>query len=222
MRPAAGRWRCSRGLGSHGSWASIRDATAPSPVSVTGAVAAELAALAALAVDEAPDDAEALFRRAAELWSGNWLAGELRCGVAAADSARLAGRSDDAEAALIVLQGRAAAAGMVAFLARIEASRRKLGASPRARPAVVPGRSGPGDGLTRREREILRLVGAGLSSRDIAQLLSIAQSTVETQIRSAMRKLGAATRIQAATLVWFRTEDALLNENDPERTQESS
>ena len=112
---------------------------------------------------------------------------------------------------LLELRDRLVSAGMVAFLPRIQTSLRKLGAPLPA--AAVPGRQAKGDGLTQREREIMRLVGAGLSSRDIAQLLSIAQSTVETQIRSAMRKLGAATRVQAATLVLFRTEDALLGES---------
>ena len=86
--------------------------------------------------------------------------------------------------------------------------------------ALSPSTSG--HGLTPREREVLRLVGAGLSSRDIAQLLSIAQSTVETQIRAGMRKLGATTRVQAATLVWFRTEDALIDAGEAPPAADSS
>jgi DNA-binding CsgD family transcriptional regulator/tetratricopeptide (TPR) repeat protein len=178
---------------------------------VAEAALVESEALVALSREGGAARAEALFEQAAEIWSKSWLAGELRCRWAAAEIARRSGALDRAREALLGLQERLLAAGMVTFLGRIQTSLRKSGI-PLAAGTAVPGRQAKGDGLTQREREIMRLVGAGLSSRDIAQLLSIAQSTVETQIRSAMRKLGAATRVQAATLVWFRTEDALLND----------
>jgi len=54
--------------------------------------------------------------------------------------------------------------------------------------------------LSGRERVVLGLVAEGLSSRDIAARLGVAASTVETQVQSAMRKLGAATRVQAAVM----------------------
>ncbi len=54
--------------------------------------------------------------------------------------------------------------------------------------------------LTEREDAVIRLVGDGLTSRAIAEQLSISRVTVETHIRAAMRKLGATTRRQAVAL----------------------
>lgn len=52
--------------------------------------------------------------------------------------------------------------------------------------------------LTAREREVLELVGHGLRNDDIAARLGIAASTVAALLRTAMAKLGARTRVQAA------------------------
>lgn len=57
--------------------------------------------------------------------------------------------------------------------------------------------------LTRREREILALIGRGCSSRQIADQLSIAQRTVETHRHNICSKLGlsGAALIHQATLL---------------------
>ena len=55
--------------------------------------------------------------------------------------------------------------------------------------------------LTAREREVLALVAAGEPTRRIAGQLGISRETVETHVRAGMRKLGARTRTEAATLV---------------------
>jgi DNA-binding NarL/FixJ family response regulator len=52
--------------------------------------------------------------------------------------------------------------------------------------------------LTRREREVLRLVAGGLASPQIAARLGVARCTVDSQVRSAMDKLGARSRVEAA------------------------
>jgi DNA-binding CsgD family transcriptional regulator len=57
-----------------------------------------------------------------------------------------------------------------------------------------------GDDLTDRERGILRLVAEGEPTRRIAGRLGISKETVETHIRSGMRKLGARTRTEAAAI----------------------
>jgi DNA-binding CsgD family transcriptional regulator len=57
-----------------------------------------------------------------------------------------------------------------------------------------------GDDLTDRERDVLRLVAQGEPTRRIAGQLGISRETVETHIRSGMRKLGARTRTEAAAL----------------------
>lgn len=55
--------------------------------------------------------------------------------------------------------------------------------------------------LTAREREVLDLVADGLTSQEIALRLGISTSTVNSHIDAAMRRLGARTRVQAASLV---------------------
>jgi DNA-binding CsgD family transcriptional regulator/tetratricopeptide (TPR) repeat protein len=58
-------------------------------------------------------------------------------------------------------------------------------------------RSGP-LGLTRREHEVLTLVGAGLTSAEIATRLFISAKTVDHHVAAAVGKLGAPTRAAAA------------------------
>jgi PAS domain S-box-containing protein len=48
--------------------------------------------------------------------------------------------------------------------------------------------------LTRREREIVRLVALGSTANEIADELHLAHNTVRTHIRNAMAKLGARSR----------------------------
>ncbi|MEU8250866.1 AAA family ATPase [Nonomuraea sp. NPDC048916] len=53
-------------------------------------------------------------------------------------------------------------------------------------------------GLTARELEVLRLVAEGLTNREIAQRLFIAQKTVSVHVSNILGKLDASTRTQAA------------------------
>lgn len=57
------------------------------------------------------------------------------------------------------------------------------------------------DGLTPRERQILDLIGEGLTNREIAERLFLAEKTVKNRISSILAKLGVGRRIQAAMLV---------------------
>jgi two-component system, NarL family, response regulator LiaR len=52
--------------------------------------------------------------------------------------------------------------------------------------------------LTRRELEVLRLIAQGMSNRQIATELSVAEKTVKTHVSSVLSKLGVADRTQAA------------------------
>jgi ATP/maltotriose-dependent transcriptional regulator MalT len=55
-----------------------------------------------------------------------------------------------------------------------------------------------GDGLTRREREVLRLVAEGLSNRQIAERLVVSEHTVHRHVANILRKLGLPSRAAAA------------------------
>jgi len=52
-------------------------------------------------------------------------------------------------------------------------------------------------GLTPRERQVLELLGEGLTIRQIASRLGISPRTVETHVAKLYRKLGVRTRVQA-------------------------
>ena len=52
-------------------------------------------------------------------------------------------------------------------------------------------------GITKREREVLRLLADGMRNEQVAQTLSISPLTVRTHIEKAMAKLEADTRTQA-------------------------
>ncbi|WP_228984875.1 response regulator transcription factor, partial [Streptomyces sp. DH12] len=60
-------------------------------------------------------------------------------------------------------------------------------------PDVLPG-------LTEREREILELIGEGLTNRQIGQRLYLAEKTVKNHISRLLAKLGVERRIQAAVI----------------------
>jgi DNA-binding NarL/FixJ family response regulator len=62
-------------------------------------------------------------------------------------------------------------------------------------PAVVTG-------LTRREREVLRLLVEGLRSEEIAGRLFISRKTVGTHIEHILRKLGVRSQAQAVALAY--------------------
>ena len=53
------------------------------------------------------------------------------------------------------------------------------------------------ESLTAREKEVLRLMAEGVSSRDIASKLGISYATVRTHIRSLDAKLGVHSKLQA-------------------------
>lgn len=54
------------------------------------------------------------------------------------------------------------------------------------------------ESLTAREREVARLAAAGRSARQVADLLTISERTVESHIASVYRKLGVASRAELA------------------------
>jgi non-specific serine/threonine protein kinase len=67
-------------------------------------------------------------------------------------------------------------------------------------PNAHPGSSNSPAQLTRREREVLILLGNGHSNRDIARELIIGVRTVETHVEHILRKLNLQSRAQAMLL----------------------
>ncbi|MFI1163500.1 response regulator [Streptomyces sp. NPDC020801] len=66
-------------------------------------------------------------------------------------------------------------------------------------------------GLTDREREILALIGEGLTNRQIGQRLYLAEKTVKNHISRLLAKLGVERRIQAAVIA-TQAQDRLRGE----------
>jgi DNA-binding NarL/FixJ family response regulator len=63
------------------------------------------------------------------------------------------------------------------------------------------------DALTAREKEVLRLITAGLSNPQIADALEIAAKTAEHHVRAILSKLDVKTRSAAAAIGARREEN---------------
>ena len=88
---------------------------------------------------------------------------------------------------------------------------RKLGARPLASDVArdvaalgesvgrrLGGRAADESGLSRREREVVRLLAAGRTNREIAQELFLSPRTVDMHVRNILRKLDCRSRVEAA------------------------
>jgi len=74
-------------------------------------------------------------------------------------------------------------------------------------PEAVAGRLAErlaGPALTERETEVLRLIVAGNSNREIGTKLFISEATVKTHVNNLLSKLGVTDRTQATTLALQR------------------
>lgn len=98
------------------------------------------------------------------------------------------GDVDEAQDLLRVAGAGAAELGMRPIAAKVESQRAGLAAN------------GGTARLTRREREVAALVAEGLTNRDIAQRLFIAEKTAENHVQHILTKLGLSSRSQIA--VW--------------------
>jgi DNA-binding NarL/FixJ family response regulator len=74
---------------------------------------------------------------------------------------------------------------------------------PRVAAALLPAREPPlADQLSEREKQVLRLVAAGLANKQIARRLGIAESTVKVHTGNIFRRIGVTDRTSAA--VWAK------------------
>lgn len=140
------------------------------------------------------EEALVAFERAVELWTPYHRRGALRCDWAAAEAARRADHPDAVER-LLESERRAAATGMVPLTNRVVRSLRATGVNRAAARSRRPDQL-----LSGRQREVLRLVAAGLTNAEIAARLGVSRHTVVSQISGASIKLDADTRAQAAAV----------------------
>ncbi|GAA4974020.1 DNA-binding NarL/FixJ family response regulator [Nonomuraea thailandensis] len=86
----------------------------------------------------------------------------------------------------------------------------------RARTPGAPGAATPPppEGLTARETEVLVLVAHALSNQDIAERLTVSESTVKTHLNRVMVKLGLSSRAQ---VVAYAYEHGLITPGRPAR-----
>lgn len=78
----------------------------------------------------------------------------------------------------------------------------RFAAGPADAPAVPRADSRLGDVLTEREREVVGLVGLGLSNDEIAERWFVSQATVRTHVSRAMTKLHARDRAQLVVIAY--------------------
>ena len=64
-------------------------------------------------------------------------------------------------------------------------------------PAAAPAGPASADDLTPREAEVLRLIAAGKSNREIARALFVSEATVKTHVNRIFAKTGSRDRGQA-------------------------
>lgn len=90
------------------------------------------------------------------------------------------------------------------------AARGEAPLDPKAASALLGARRAPAatEGLSAREREVLALVGEGLSNKLIARRLGISEKTVKAHLTSVYRQIGATDRTQAA--LWAQRHGVTL------------
>jgi DNA-binding CsgD family transcriptional regulator len=100
---------------------------------------------------------------------------------------------DDLRSALAIFQALGARPMALNVARRLRAvGARRVPRGPRATTAQNPAR------LTRRELEVLTLIGAGMRNGDIAKRLVVSLKTVDNHVSAILRKLGVPNRAAAA------------------------
>jgi DNA-binding NarL/FixJ family response regulator len=101
----------------------------------------------------------------------------------------------DAPTQEVVTAVRSVAAGDAVLSPAV--TRQLLDQVGRRLPAAVSRESGALEALTDREREVLRMLAAGLSNAEIAEAMVVSEATVKTHVSNLLGKLGLRDRVQA-------------------------
>ena len=67
------------------------------------------------------------------------------------------------------------------------------------------------DELTERERQILELIAAGISNKEIGQKLFLTEKTIKHYVTNILQKLHVRNRVQAALLAQQKTRPRPAN-----------
>ncbi len=107
------------------------------------------------------------------------------------------GDRDEAMRQLRAAQALAAKTGNTQVIATAEAALAELGDTVDEAASPAPARPLPGN-LTGRQAEVLRLLAAGLTNRQIAAELFLSTATVERHLATIYRNIGVSGRVEAA------------------------
>ena len=91
------------------------------------------------------------------------------------------------------------AAGQALSLAEAVSEASRLEGAPPGSATSITADPAAEFGLTRRERDVLRLLVEGQADREIAEALFIGRRTVETHVAGILNKLGLDSRTAVAT-----------------------
>jgi DNA-binding CsgD family transcriptional regulator len=112
---------------------------------------------------------------------------------------------EPARALLVMAHDTAVALGAVPLRDGIRRLARRARLPQDEAPAAPLGVEAPGETeLTAREREVLELVAAGRSNRQIAETLYITEKTASVHVSNILRKLGVSSRGEAAAAAYRR------------------
>jgi DNA-binding CsgD family transcriptional regulator len=112
------------------------------------------------------------------------------------------GRRDEADHLLRESMDTAARLGAEGLSGDINALRRRAG---------LVRQKGDGSNLTEREQEVLQLLTIGSTNKQIGQSLFITEKTASVHVSNLLRKLGVASRLEAAAIAHLRSRDLPLD-----------
>ncbi len=147
--------------------------------------------------------------------AGDWGQAAFALGVADSMGERIGGRPFPGVQAAIDAVAAKTAAALGTSAITVRRAGRAAGRGDRIAAAlglVAPPHPPPAPHdlpLTRRESEITQLIATGLTNRQIAERLVIAQRTVDTHVGHILAKLGCSNRSQAAALIGARRPPAI-------------